>query len=253
MVEGESGTAPVRMEAKDDEITTSGEADGKIDKITALQDAIGKFESSNSMKSRQLCCALNSPPFFSLICRWVSFYPFLRCAEGALSLAMFEALRGLRDAVAPESGNLGGDSNSNQNNENTEPDLDEFWSLYRNGDPTTVALVRKVSPTPPSKREDYARIFAKIESLKDATLVKRLADTVLEKSADIDERVTKLPGMNRTQSQQMDYIQDLLKRNQEVAMKLEDTFKQAKESRSRIRSCVKENTCKALGIVEETD
>lgn len=166
---------------------------------------------------------------------------------------MFEALRGLRDAVAPESGNLGDDGNNSQNTESNEPDVEELWTLYRNGDPTTVALVRKVSPNPPKKREDYARIFSKIESLKDAALVKRLADTVLEKSADIDERVTNLPGMGRTQSQQMDLIKDLLKKNQDVAVRLEETFDQAKQRRDRVRACVKENTFAALGIVEETD
>ena len=39
---------------------------------------------------------------------------------------MFEALRGLRDAVAPESGNLGNPGN-NASNENSEPDFEEFW------------------------------------------------------------------------------------------------------------------------------
>ena len=44
---------------------------------------------------------------------------------------MFEALRGLRDAVAPESGNLGGEgANTNEN----ELDFDEFWSSWRKGD-----------------------------------------------------------------------------------------------------------------------
>mmetsp|Transcript_21335 Transcript_21335/g.52550 ORF Transcript_21335/g.52550 Transcript_21335/m.52550 type:complete len:171 (-) Transcript_21335:1176-1688(-) len=169
---------------------------------------------------------------------------------------MFEALRGLRDAVAPESGNLGGDgSNNNQNNnENSaEPDLEEFWTLYRSGDPATVAMVQKVSPTPPKKREEYARCFAKIESLRDAALVKRLADTVLDKSADINERVDRLPGMDRTKSEQMEYIEELLKKNQDVATKLEETFDQAKKRRGHVRTCIRNNTCSALGIVEEMD
>ena len=166
---------------------------------------------------------------------------------------MFEALRGLRDAVAPESGNLGGDGNNNQNNENHEPDLEEFWTLYRSGDPATIAMVQKVSPTPPKKREEYARIFAKIESLRDAALVKRLADTVLEKSADINERVDRLPGMERTKSEQMAHIEELLKKNQEVTTKLEETFDQAKKRRGNVRTYIRNNTCSALGIVEETD
>ena len=49
---------------------------------------------------------------------------------------MFEALRGLRDAVAPESGNLGGNNAAaaNGNGESSsEPDFDEFWHSYRSG------------------------------------------------------------------------------------------------------------------------
>lgn len=45
MVEGEMTAVPVPMDAANDEIaTTAGEADGKVDKITALQDAIGKID-----------------------------------------------------------------------------------------------------------------------------------------------------------------------------------------------------------------
>ena len=118
---------------------------------------------------------------------------------------------------------------------------------------STVDLVAKISPTPPQKREDFNRVYAKIESLKDATLVKRLAGTVLEKSADIDERVSALPGMDRTRTQQMEYIEELLKINQEVAEKLEETFARAKQRRDHVRSFVKDNTCTALAILEDTD
>ena len=118
---------------------------------------------------------------------------------------------------------------------------------------TTVDLVAKISPTPPRQREDFVRVYAKIESLKDATLVKRLAGTVLEKSADIDDSVSALPGMHRTRSQQMDYIEELLKKNQEVADKLEEKFDLAKHRRDLVRNFVKDNTCTALGIVENTD
>ena len=48
---------------------------------------------------------------------------------------MFEALRGLRDAVAPESGNLGGNNAAANGNgdSSSEPDFDEFWHSYRSG------------------------------------------------------------------------------------------------------------------------
>jgi hypothetical protein len=178
----------------------------------------------------------------------------------SLSLAMFEALRGLRDAVAPESGNLGGENQansggsnaqSNNNTEGTENDFEEFWQSYRNGDPETVAMVKKVSLTPPKKREDFIRIHAKVEMEKDAELVKKLAETVLQKSADIDRQVSALPGMHRTRTEQMKIIEELLEKNCLAARKLEETYKAAEERREIVRKFVRIHTCEALGIVEE--
>ncbi|CAB9515438.1 expressed unknown protein [Seminavis robusta] len=199
------------MAAEDDKGTTEDEeCDDRIDPITELQDGID-----------------------------------------GLSLAMFEALRGLRDAVAPESGNLGG-NNNNSAGENSEPDFDDFWSSYRSGDPTTVALVNKVNRagTPPTRREDFARIHARIEMEKDAELVGKLANDVLEKSGKINERVSTLPGMERTRTQQMEYIEKLIQQNQEAADDLEKHHAIAKERRDQVRQFVKDNTCKALGIIE---
>ena len=179
-----------------------------------------------------------------------------RSFENSLSLAMFEALRGLRDAVAPESGNLGNsgaNNNNNNNNENSEPDFDEFWQNFRNGDPETVARVKRVTDKQPQKREDYIRIHAKVERLRDAELVKKLATTVLEKSADIDEEVSTLPGMHRTRGQQMKYIEELLQKNKEASEKLEEAYHRAQERRDLVRTFVRDNTCAALGIVEDAD
>jgi gas vesicle protein len=164
---------------------------------------------------------------------------------------MFEALRGLRDAVAPESGNLGGNTASSSAGENSEPDFEEFWSNYRSGDPATVAMVQKVSAgAPPQRREDFIRIHAKLEMSKDAELVTKLASTVLEKSDEINERVSSLPGMSRSREQQMKYIEDLLEQNQKAASDLEKHYSAAKERRDQVRRFIRDNTCKALGIKE---
>ena len=174
----------------------------------------------------------------------------------SLSLAMFEALRGLRDAVAPESGNLGGNAGNavgTDTTENADADFDEFWQSYRNGDPETVAMVRKVTPATPQKREDFIRIHAKIEMEKDAELVKKLAGTVLEKSLQIDERVSTLPGMHRTRKEQMEYIEELLKKNAEAAEKLQKVYEEASRRRDQVRQFVKSSTCAALGIQEEVN
>jgi hypothetical protein len=80
-----------------------------------------------------------------------------------LSLAMFEGLRGLRDAVAPESGNLAGEGNpaaaatdentntTNNGNGNGEsnkpaatPDMDDMWYAYQRKDPSTVQMMKDI-------------------------------------------------------------------------------------------------------------
>lgn len=174
-----------------------------------------------------------------------------------LSLAMFEALRGLRDAVAPESGNLGGNAaanNTNNGSSSDQGDFEEFWSLYRSGDPATVALVQRYSSgsttSTPQRREDMVRIHGRIEMEKDVELVTKLAGTVLEKSDEINERVSSLPGMERTRTQQMETIATLLELNQQAAQELEQQHVLAKERRDQVRLFVKENTCQALGIVD---
>ena len=182
-----------------------------------------------------------------------------------LSLSLFEALRGLRDAVAPESGNLGGmQGNNNNNNNNTgtnnvngsptessENDFEEFCSNYQSGDPATLARVRKLTPTAPQKREDFMRIHKKLEMEKDAELVKSLAKTVLEKSADIDKRVSSLPGMHRTRTEQMELIEKLIEQNRITAMRLEETYIRAEAKRKTVRAFVRDHTCEALGIIED--
>lgn len=175
----------------------------------------------------------------------------------SLSLAMFEALRGLRDAVAPESGNLGGAQSQDAAGSNSyvnspgENEFEEFLQSYRNGDPETVAMVQKVTNTTPQRADDLRRIHAKIEKERDTELVVKLATTVLEKSAEIDLRVSTIPGMHRTRVQQMEYIEELLEMNRQTTQKLEETYTLAEERRDRVRKFVKDHTCEALGIFED--
>jgi len=168
-----------------------------------------------------------------------------------LSLAMFEALRGLRDAVAPESGNLGGSNSAlNITNENSDqPDFEEFWHRYRNGDEEAVAQVKKASNgMPPKKREDFIRIHGRIEMEKDAELVTQLASTVLEKSDEINERVSSLPGMHRTKKEQMKYIEELLEKNRKAAAEVEARYTSARARRDQVRKFIRTNTCTALEV-----
>lgn len=167
---------------------------------------------------------------------------------------MFEALRGLRDAVAPESGNLGGNTSSSAaaNDSPEQPDMEELWHAYRAGDKDAVKLVNKVSGgIAPQKREDFVRLHAKMEMEKDTELVTKLASTVLEKSAQIDEQVAALPGMHRTRTEQMSYIEELLALNRKVAEELEESYAVAQQKRDSCRKFIRGSTCQALGIEQE--
>jgi Subunit 21 of Mediator complex len=168
---------------------------------------------------------------------------------------MFEALRKLRDAVAPESGNLGVNSNAAgaQGDQSTsaEPDMDELWHLYRSGDKDVVAKIHNVTNNVAvTKREDFVRIHAKMEMEKDTELVAKLAESVLEKSDQIDDMVDSLPGMNRTREEQMKIIEGLISLNQQAARDLENAHRKASERRAACREFIQRHTCEALGIDE---
>eukprot|EP00536_Pseudo-nitzschia_multiseries_P018969 jgi/Psemu1/316512/fgenesh1_kg.3500_\ len=189
-----------------------------------------------------------------------------------LSLSLFEALRGLRDAVAPESGNLGGvqqqqqqqqgdgEAGSNNNNNSNSPtdksenDFEEFCLAYQNGDPDTLALVQKhISPLQlPTRESDFRLLHEKIQEQRDEELVKTVAATVLEKSADIDRRVASLPGMHRTRTEQMARIEELIAANRATAARLEDAYHRAEKQRRRVRAFVRDHTCRSLGIIEDS-
>lgn len=155
---------------------------------------------------------------------------------------MFEALRGLRDAVAPESGNTAAVTNS-------EPDFEEFWQNYRNADEDSIAAVQRVTNgVAPQKRDDFIRVYQLVEREKDAGLVATLASRVLEKSADVQDRVSNIKGMDRTRSEQMSRIQELLELNQIIEAELKDTHTSAIQKRSHVRASLQALTCQALGI-----
>jgi transcription termination factor NusB len=138
---------------------------------------------------------------------------------------MFEGLRGLRDAVAPESGNLAGEGNPTAPANATaaaaaDENMDESWLAYQRGDPSTVRWMQSIvssansttvtlSTTPsapaaaaaatataavkvtlPTNVKEFARLYNnKMQVEKDTQLVLKLAGTVLEKSRQIDKRV----------------------------------------------------------------
>jgi hypothetical protein len=202
------------------------------------------------------------PCFYLTSCRLTPYdMHTVQMITDSLSLAMFEALRGLRDAVAPESGNLGAQTNTNNDNndDTTEPDADELWHAYKAGDLEVVRMVQTSQRNSGStlkltSREDFIRWHAKMEMEKDTELVMQLASTVLDKSAEIDRQVDEdMPGMNRTRAQQMEYLEQLITENREAASALQEAYETAREKRDSCRQFIKDKTSEALGIEEESD
>lgn len=193
-------------------------------------------------------------------------YSQLLSSDG-LSLAMFEALRGLRDAVAPESGNLGNNNPGAAttgdpaapgmagNDQQQQPNVDELWPLYQARDEYAMDLLRRTSgdaPTPSFKNKAaFVDWYTAMERKKDAALVETLAQAVLRQSAAIDQAVADLPGMHRTRAQQQLYLQELIRDNDQAAGELKAAHAQALAQRNRCRQFVQDETSQALGIEEE--
>ncbi len=93
----------------------------------------------------------------------------------SLSLAMFEALRGACDAVAPESGNLGAASaqqpqpaattatSTTATNPEDTTDVDNMWRLYRSRDATGTCMMQKMYPIIITRRDDFVRMSTIME------------------------------------------------------------------------------------------
>mmetsp|Transcript_33519 Transcript_33519/g.41059 ORF Transcript_33519/g.41059 Transcript_33519/m.41059 type:complete len:272 (+) Transcript_33519:74-889(+) len=201
----------------------------------------------------------------------------------SFSLSLFEALRGLRDAVAPTSLNnlnpndpnnpnaaAANDPNNNPNNPNdgTNPangnntndddddaeidfdqDYEDFLTSYHNSETRALKLVATYGI--PRNRDDYSRILARAEKEKDGALVSRLAGQVLNKSEAVNELAASLPGMERTKDMQMERIEELLRLNWEAEGELERVYGLAEERREEVRVVLRRVTIDALGIEEE--
>ena len=183
---------------------------------------------------------------------------------------MFEALRGLRDAVAPESGNLGNSMNRNVVAAQQQPSSagprddppppttttpEELWMLYQAGDESARQQLTDASAVPPSALVNQAAWIewcTTVERKKDAALVETLAQAVLRQSAAIDTAVDQFTARccYRTRTEQWQYLQELMQLNAQAAEKLEEAYAQALERRNQCRQFVLENTSRALGIEE---
>jgi hypothetical protein len=182
------------------------------------------------------------PYILYTICQFHHLHSCLNCNSDGLSLAMFEGLRGLRDAVAPESGNLAGEgnpaaaaagtdennsthgngsSNGSGNSESSKPatpDMDELYLAYQRGDPSTVRMMQSIvssanttntitstnsTATPSTTKSAASSSTQKVSLPKNAEDFARLYNTKMEVETDT-LLVTKLAGTVLAKSRQID-------------------------------------------------
>lgn len=192
-------------------------------------------------------------------------------AIDSLSLSLFEALRALRNAVAPESfsmenefkGRIEEDAKSSTSSSQTravmgrsaidyeDMDYDDFLMAYHEDDPFALELIRISDGNPPKTREEYLKLRAMNEMKTAMNVTNSQAENILSKSAALDDLVAALPGMNRTKKEQMDLIQRLLDENKKVDEELRLVYKEAEKKRQEIRLALKKVTCKALCIEQD--
>lgn len=188
----------------------------------------------------------------------------------SLSLSLFEALRGLRDAVAPEFSKDviedAGDPNSQHSQSDDagaraalqrsaidykDMDYDDFLMAYHQDNPYALELIRSADGKPPKTRAEYTKLRGMNEMKIAMNVTKTHAEHILSKSALVDDLVSALPGMNRTKQEQMERIQELLEQNKTSEEDLLRAYHEATRKRNEIRSELELIACKALNILQE--
>jgi hypothetical protein len=115
-----------------------------------------------------------------------------------------------------------------------------------NEDESAVSKIRI-----PLTQEEYTQFLIDSEHQRDIQTTQRLAQKILNKSAEVDNLVATLPGMDRTRDMQMTRIEELLERNHQVGKALDEAHILAKKRLEEVRKVLGETTCLALGLEEE--
>ena len=179
-------------------------------------------------------------------------------AIDGLALSLFEALRGIRDATAPEALVAGDATSTNTNGAKVgstrnqdEADFDDFLIAYHNQEPHALEVAQKAGGKPPQSKEEYLKILARMDFESDIGTAQRLAGEILDKSREVEELGDHLPGMERSKEEQMDKIATLIEENRTIDRQLEEKHREASEKRDEVRTMLREVTCSTLGIEEE--
>jgi hypothetical protein len=139
-------------------------------------------------------------------------------------------------------------SKSSQDKENTNNDGGDGED-HQDDDNNSTSSTSKVRI--PLTQEEYTQFLIDTEYQRDIQTTQRLAQTILNKSEQVDNLVAGLPGMHRTRDMQMERIEELLVRNHQVAKELDEAHVLAKERLQEVRKVLGETTFLALGVEEE--
>ena len=169
---------------------------------------------------------------------------------------MFEALRGLRDAIAPESGSLGsnGAATTNQSNSNhqtsvssrVEDDHRLVQQLVDNVFEKSSIIDQMLSCSSSSTNSNHP-IENEIESLQQPPVSETTTTnnkTSDDTTSDNENKNTKnpkyvLPGLyNRTRDEQMKYIEVLIQQNNDVIKELQLVYNEAKQQQETCRQYI---------------
>ena len=172
-------------------------------------------------------------------------------------LTLFEALRSTRSAVTPEQLILASGSDNSSNY----PEYEEFLTQLQNEQEPATSLLLSLNKSSssgsdgsslldniPRNHDEYTKLLEQVEKNKDEELVSRLAQDVLDKSAEVDERVCNLPGIHRMKDEQMELIKVLLNDNKEAADELDLAYKEAKDKLKKVRKKLSIVSCSAFLI-----
>eukprot|EP00549_Striatella_unipunctata_P026460 CAMPEP_0118710126 /NCGR_PEP_ID=MMETSP0800-20121206/23150_1 /TAXON_ID=210618 ORGANISM="Striatella unipunctata, Strain CCMP2910" /NCGR_SAMPLE_ID=MMETSP0800 /ASSEMBLY_ACC=CAM_ASM_000638 /LENGTH=154 /DNA_ID=CAMNT_0006614157 /DNA_START=46 /DNA_END=510 /DNA_ORIENTATION=+ len=138
-----------------------------------------------------------------------------------LSLSMFEALRELRDAVAPQKKEGGDDAATNDQS-------------------TPFGL-------------DNSKQNIMVEMEHDTELVTKLSNQVMQKHVAVDEQVSQLPGMHRTKTQQLEKIEEIMLQIKQQKVELDDLKTKAEERREQIHHALDQVMVEALGMQQNEE
>ena len=145
----------------------------------------------------------------------------------AFSLSLFEALRGLRDVSTgstsqPQTQKQQSNEEVASNNQGKRLIGSPGKSLTINGD-------------------------------EDLDIVKALASSALEKSVNIETLLNQIPGLNRTRTEQLKIIEELIKENNLVEKELQIMLRLANDRNEQIYQVMQNETYLALGVEVEND